>query len=57
VTVEINVLKTSKEKEKKQFESRLEDANRLYEEILRERAHLHNENRKNSALADEYKKK
>lgn len=54
---EITVLKTSKEKEIKQFESRLEDVNRLYDEILRERAHLHTENRKNAALADEYKKK
>lgn len=54
---EITVLKTSKEKEIKQFESRLEDVNRLYDEILRERARLHTENRKNAALADEYKKK
>jgi len=57
LTAEIDVWKTSKEKEKKQFESRLEDANRLYDEILRERARLHTENRNNVALADEYKKK
>ena len=57
LTAEITIWKTSKETEIKQFESRLEDTNRLYEEILRERARLQNENRKNAALADEYKKK
>ena len=55
--VEVTEWKTSKETEIKQFESKLEDANRLYDKILRERDRLHNENRKNAALADEYKKK
>ena len=53
---EITVCKRSKETEITQYESRLEEANRLYEEVLRERARLHNENRKNASLADEYKK-
>ena len=57
LTAEITVWKTSKETKIKQYESRLKDANRLYEEILSEIARLHNENRKNASLADEYKKK
>ena len=57
LTAEVTVWKTSKETEIKQFQSKLEDANRLYDEILREKARLHNENRKNTAMAEEYKKK
>lgn len=57
LTAELTVWKTTKDTEIKQFESRLEEANRLYDEILKERARVHNENRKNATLADEYKKK
>lgn len=57
LTAEVTVWKTTKDTEIKQFESRLEEANRLYDEMLKERARVHNENRKNATLADEYKKK
>lgn len=57
LTAEFTVWKTTKDTEIKQFKSRLEEANRLYDEMLKERARLHKENRKNATLADEYKKK
>ena len=50
LTVEVNKLKTSKETEIEQFESRLEHENQLYDKILLE-------NEKNKALADEYEQK
>lgn len=57
LTGEVTVWKITKDTEIKQFQSRLEETNRLYDEMLKERARLHNENRKNATLADEYKKK
>lgn len=54
LTAKVTITKTRTETEIQLLKSKLEDANRMFEEIVREKARLQNENRK---LADEYKKK
>lgn len=61
LSAEINMTKTRTQTEvdsvRSLFESELADARRLLDETAKEKAREQIENRKNAALADEYKKK
>ena len=61
LTTEITITKRKTETELQNlrsfFESKLADVNRLLEKATREKSHEQIQNRKNAALADEFKKK